>query len=289
MFSIWQTKRQLQLTATDRLRFIGFGIRHRRFGVEQIIPNIYNLSEHYSLIFNHDAVRVNIDGDITELPAHTLTLWDQSCRVFYGAPKQHWTLSWLQCRGEAIEQLLREHRTPLNFPVAFDGERLISHYWIPIFEECSEHLHPDVPVILNFIKGIFLEIDRSLRRSGDKDAKIPETFRSLRSYMEDHYTEKLTLDDLAARIHLAPVYFSRKFKEYFGIAPIDYVIALRLNDAALYLRNPDLTIQEVGEQVGYQDGLHFSKLFKRHFGSSPQLFRARLFKDNTGIGNIAEV
>ena len=81
-------------------------------------------------------------------------------------------------------------------------------------------------------------------------------------------------------MHLAPAYFSRKYKEYFGQSPIDFIIARRLHDAILSLQNPELSIREAAESAGYQDCFHFSKLFRRHFGMSPRQFRKRLQNGN---------
>lgn len=264
---------RLNADCPESLRFIGFGIRHLRLGMEQIIPNIYQEGEHDSLVFNHDPVKVSIDGAVTHFAANTLAVWDRSHRVIYGEPGRRWRLSWLQLCGREVDELLRTHEIPLNRPVHFDSERIINNYWKPLLEEFGEYIRLDLPLVRNHINGIFLEIRRALREDGCGEIRIPEIFRQIRNELDDTYTQEVTLTGLAARAHLAPAYFSRKFKEYFGLSPIDYVIALRLHDAALQLRNPELAIQEVAELAGYRDGFHFSRLFKRHFGVSPRTFR----------------
>ncbi len=258
---------------TIPLQFIGFGIRHSRRNVEQIIPNLHNDREHYSLVFNHEALQITIDGAPMQLPANTLVVWDRSRRVLYGEPGKQWRLSWLQLAGEKADALLEDHEIPLNTPVTFDSERIINNYWMPLLEESSEYIQLDLPLILHHISGILLEIRRARKHAEYNRLRIPESFLHIRNYMNDNYTKELTLTKLAARIHLAPIYFSRKFKEYFGLAPINYIIELRLHEAAILLRNSSLSIQQVAEQVGYKDSFHFSKLFKRHFGTAPQSFR----------------
>jgi AraC-like DNA-binding protein len=220
---------------------------------------------------------MNVDGKDKNLPANTLVIWEQSHRVLYGTPGSEWSISWLQFHGEEATRLLKDNKTPLNIPVTFNNERIIDHYLMPIFEDSCEYIKPDVEVILNFIRGILLEINRKLRNGqgngSSNERKIPMDFQKIRHFLDINYSRKITLDELAEKAHLASIYLSRKFKEYFGIAPIDYVITLRLNAATLYLQNPDLSIQEIAELVGYKDSFHFSKLFKRHMGISPQAFR----------------
>jgi YesN/AraC family two-component response regulator len=108
---------------------------------------------------------------------------------------------------------------------------------------------------------------------------VPESFLELKNYIEDHYKDKLTLAGLAGKIHLAPAYLSRRFKEYFGVSPLNYAILLRLNNAALCLRNPQLGIKEVAELSGYADSLYFSRLFKKHMGKSPEKYREKLYSE----------
>ena len=267
---------RLNANPDDRLRFVGFGIRHPRLGVEQIIPNLYNNTRHYSLVFNHEPVKVRIDGEEGILPGNTLVVWDQSHRVVYGETGLRWRLTWLQLQGEELNELLARNDTPLNQAYSFDNERIIEHYWLPICEEFSEYIRFDPALVLNYINGILLEINRIRRNDGSGAIRIPEAYRKIRNFLDSHYMEELTLTDLAGRMHLAPAYFSRKYKEYFGLSPIDYIILRRLHDAVLSLQNPELSIQEVAESAGYRDCFYFSKLFKRHFGMAPRLFRERL-------------
>ena len=231
-------------------------------------------------MFNHEPLKITIDGTASRLPGNTLVLYDQTHRVIYGERGRRWRLSFLQLAGEEFEALLAKRRTPLNHPYCFDSERIIEKYWIPLSEEFSEYIRLDLALVLNLIDGILLEIARVIRHGETSAIRIPEPYREIRAFLDSHYTEKLTLTGLAGQMHLAPAYFSRKYKEYFGQSPIDFIIARRLHDAILSLQNPELSIREAAESAGYQDCFHFSKLFKRHFGMSPRQFRKRLQNGN---------
>ncbi len=282
IFSSFPVSRELSNNSPADFKLVGFGIKHCRSGIEQIIPNIYNSGIHYSLIFNHEAVRVNIDGEDTELPPDTLILWDNiSCKAKYGETGKKWHLSWLQFSGNSCEHAMKEHDIQLNTPVFFNNERIIRTYWEPFYEELNTQSRPDSSLLVHFITGIFLELKRLMFPSDHKAALIPESFVVLKQYIEEHYLGNLSLTQLASRIHLAPAYLSRKFKEYFGVSPLNYVILLRLNNAALCLRNHQLSIKEVAELSGYSDSLYFSRIFKRYMGKSPEMYRKKLhFEQN---------
>ena len=86
--------------------------------------------------------------------------------------------------------------------------------------------------------------------------------------METAYYKNLRLKDLAEAAQMDEAHFSYKFNKVYHIRPIDYLIRLRLRKAAdLLLKGYSVT--EAAWNVGYQDPLYFSRLYKKHFGISP--------------------
>ena len=97
------------------------------------------------------------------------------------------------------------------------------------------------------------------------------------SYIEDHYSEKISLDQIAENMYLSPFYISRIFKGETGNTPIRHLINLRLEKAKELLESGyQGSIQEVAALVGYDDAYHFSKLFKKRYGVSPSQARRNL-------------
>ncbi|MDO4294378.1 MAG: AraC family transcriptional regulator [Eubacteriales bacterium] len=95
-------------------------------------------------------------------------------------------------------------------------------------------------------------------------------------YFEDHYEQKISLDQIACNMYLSPFYVSRIFKAETGDTPIHFLIDIRLSKARkLLLEKQELSIQEVAASVGYDDAYHFSKLFKKKYGVAPSAVRRR--------------
>lgn len=95
-------------------------------------------------------------------------------------------------------------------------------------------------------------------------------------YLEEHYREKISLDQIAANMYLSPYYISRIFKSETGDTPINYLISLRMEHARdLMDTHPEMSIQGVAAAVGYEDAYHFSKQFKKYFGLSPLYYKGR--------------
>lgn len=89
-------------------------------------------------------------------------------------------------------------------------------------------------------------------------------------YFEDHYAEKISLDQIADNMYLSTAYVSKIFKSETGNTPIRHLIDIRLERAKELLEKGwEGSIQEIAMEVGYDDAYHFSKLFKKRYGVSP--------------------
>lgn len=105
------------------------------------------------------------------------------------------------------------------------------------------------------------------------DQEKQQFVNDVQLYIENHYAEDLSLDNIAQEFHSNPSTLSRSFKDFFGDSPINYLIDYRLTKAKdSILANPEISIKEVAKSVGYEDSLYFSKLFKKRYGESPTFF-----------------
>lgn len=96
------------------------------------------------------------------------------------------------------------------------------------------------------------------------------------SYLQEHYSEKISLDQIAENMYLSPFYISKIFKSETGDAPIRHLINIRLEHAMELLEFGSYTsIKEIAEEVGYDDVYHFSKTFKKKYGISPSHVKRR--------------
>lgn len=92
-------------------------------------------------------------------------------------------------------------------------------------------------------------------------------------YMQQNLAHTITLDNIAQAAHLSVSFFSRKFKQDTGYAPIEYFNHLRIQQACQLLHFSKLRINEVGSKIGIDDPFYFSRLFKQQMGVSPATYR----------------
>lgn len=94
-----------------------------------------------------------------------------------------------------------------------------------------------------------------------------------KEYIETHWKEKISLEELAAMCHISVAHFRHTFINTFGIAPIQYRDSIRLLYAKDYLSQPEYNITEIAYKCGFNDFNYFSRFFKKHTGKSPREYK----------------
>ncbi len=101
-----------------------------------------------------------------------------------------------------------------------------------------------------------------------------ERIRPALNYIYFHYTEDISIPDLAALCSMSVYHFCRVFKTVVGHTAVSYINALRLNKATLLLTTTKLSVSEIAATVGFPDELYFSRRFKQEKGVAPTRYRA---------------
>lgn len=95
----------------------------------------------------------------------------------------------------------------------------------------------------------------------------------LKAYLQKHYSEEVSLDDLASYFELAPAYCSALVKEATGNNFSKLLLETRIKRAKELLVETDLRIYEISERIGYSDVKYFNRIFKRETGVTPIRYR----------------
>ena len=100
-------------------------------------------------------------------------------------------------------------------------------------------------------------------------------------FIQHHYEDNITLDDVAKEINMSYHYFSKFFKESTGKNFVDYLTDLRIEKSKELLKHSSISIKEICYKVGYSDPNYFSKIFKKNTGVTPTEYR-----ENKGLGEV---
>lgn len=117
--------------------------------------------------------------------------------------------------------------------------------------------------------GPFLQ-EMSLR----SDTQAKRAIDAAMLYLEQRYMQDVSLEQCAEYVGTNPFYLSKSFKLVAGTNFIDYLTELRMEKAKELLRESELKIQAIAEQVGYQHS-YFNRIFKKLEGVTPSHYRER--------------
>jgi transcriptional regulator GlxA family with amidase domain len=109
----------------------------------------------------------------------------------------------------------------------------------------------------------------NFRRSADGVVNRCQEWAALNYRTRSPVTTMIALSGLPARS------FMRRFSDAIGMTPLDYVHALRLEEAKQILETDNTPIEAIANEVGYEDPSFFSRLFRRKVGLTPALYRLR--------------
>ena len=95
----------------------------------------------------------------------------------------------------------------------------------------------------------------------------------VKSFLDEHYEEKLSLESVASHFFIDKHYLARLFKEQYGVTLVTYLQQVRITHAKRMLRFTDKSIEEIGLECGIGELNYFSRVFKKPEGVSPSEFR----------------
>lgn len=114
---------------------------------------------------------------------------------------------------------------------------------------------------------------RGEEHSAQEDDYHANIIQKVQEYVAHNYDRDISLEEIAGQIGMNPAYLSRYFKQRTGKTFMDYLSAVRVNQAIELLKNPSNRVYEIGELVGYKSLKHFYKIFKKHTSLTPSQYR----------------
>ena len=100
--------------------------------------------------------------------------------------------------------------------------------------------------------------------------------RDAMTFIQEQYTSKVTLNDIALHVHISTRELSRKFMKHLNITPMNYLLSVRLQKASKMLQDTEKSIGDIAFENGFSGGSHFTKIFKEHYKLTPIEYRNNL-------------
>lgn len=125
-----------------------------------------------------------------------------------------------------------------------------------------------------YVNGILkgIEEKKNQQLGGSKTAYV---VRKVHEYVQNHYSQSVTVEDMAAEIHFSANYIRTIFKEGTGQTILEYITNYRFERASELLKDPKYKVKEVSMQVGYENVSYFCSVFTKRYGVTPNEYRKK--------------
>ena len=197
-------------------------------------------------------------------------------QVYYYYAVDKTEVYWVHFTGWKVEEYLERYELPHDENVFYTG---VSPDYPWIYNQMIRELqlqrvnHEDM--ISLYMHHIFITINRYIKeRRETKNDTINDIERAAH-YFKDNYNKQISIEQYAAEHLMSVNWFIHNFKSVMKMSPMQYIISLRIAMAKGYLENSTKNIAEISNEVGYENALYFSRLFRKYTGMTPTEYRKK--------------
>ena len=192
---------------------------------------------------------------------------------YYGKDKTE--VYWIHFTGSDVKNILRKYGFPDNeriFPVgtSMEYERVFKRIIIEL-QRCQDNYEEMLTLLLRHLLIIF---QRELTREQVlKNEYLDHEMNTAVTYFNENYNRDINIEEYATSRGMSVSWFIRSFKKFTDSTPMQFIVALRVNNAQVLLETTNYSINEISKIVGYDNQLYFSRLFHKLKGFSPREYR----------------
>lgn len=217
-------------------------------------------------LFKHQGKDILLkSGDVIILPPHIKNHY-----FFY--PDNN--IIWIHFTGSSVEKILSDYSLEgyVKYSVS-DAEDFLWHAEKIIEEFQLKHvgyMNNCNACLLNILTLLKRKIDSRINSSSN--SFVPEITTVLED-MKVNFSENKDIGEFAKMCNLSTSRFAHLFAKTVGTSPYKYLLNLRIKQGKYLLMNTNLSVSDIAKSVGYDDPLHFSRIFKKYEGLSPTQFK----------------
>lgn len=213
--------------------------------------HMYNNEDcHYLSITFHPRIIYGYEGSIFH---HNYVTPLLTCEDLDSIPLLP-SVEWQRTILDFINKIsIYEKEQPLGFE--FYIQQMLSQTWCLIYQNTHTQIHTKTGPTTRS-----LDLDR---------------LRSILTFIQSHYAEKITLNDISAQINICNSECCRLFKKYMQQSLFDYLLYYRIEKSLPLLKENRLSITEIAEQTGFSTPGYFSRVFHNQMHCTPSQYRKR--------------
>ena len=169
--------------------------------------------------------------------------------------------------SDSVKMKYEDFVKPRNADISETMER-ISYF---ASKKGAEALRHSLPELLSKLSALILSL-----KPIDKVYADDTLLEKVKEYVKLHYNENVTVRDIAGALYMNPHYLGEYFKKHSGVSVKDYLLTLRMQKAFALLREGNMTVSQISDNIGFDTVQYFSTKFKSYYGISPAKYLEKL-------------
>lgn len=219
--------------------------------------------------------RLTYEGTAYELHRGDCAFID--CRKAYSHSTYEdlWSLQWSHFYASSLPAIYEKYKERGGRPVFHPSStEQITAILTELYKiaESADYIR-DMRINEKLSSLLTLLMEESWQPEGSDASKKRLELSNIKAFLDGHYAEKVSLNDLAEHFFINKSYLARIFKETYGTTINSYILAQRITKAKQYLRFTAMSVEEIGDAVGIHDVNYFSRSFRKVEGISPTEYR----------------
>ncbi len=218
---------------------------------------------------------LHYDDKDYELNAGSCVFIDTRKPYSHSTDDDLWNLSWVHFDGPTAANIYQKYNERGGQPAfeATDFEAYQDNFNYLYEITSSTSYTRDMEINTGLSSLLALLMADSWHPEGAPAGSKKTSMLEVKKYLDDNYSSKIALDELAKRFNVNKYYMTRIYKEQFGVSIMDYLTSVRITEAKNLLRFTELSAEEIGLKTGIGDVYYFSRVFKKIEGMNVREYR----------------
>ena len=206
--------------------------------------------------------------------------------TYYADQEDPWYYCWFGFQGNPADRIVESIGFSSQTPVlSFEGSSMVESKIKEMLDSKTLTLDGQLRRNAEMMQILSDMIIEGAQKAGNGRGLTSFSYSEYAvRYINNHFSEKIRIQDLANRIGISRSYLVKLVKQVTGMSPQEYLIEIRMRRASDLLGRSNDPIQSIAAECGYDDALAFSKVFKSKFGVNPSEYRMqhnKIFPERT--------
>ena len=215
------------------------------------------------------------NGNRTTVPQNSAIVFKKGTPQLYGADLCEFVNDWIHFElDESEEQAISALGVPFDTVIPLRDATEFSGFIKSIFlERYSQNFHKEAAMQRYFDLIFFKLSERINQQSPENEHRYYDRFCVLRNQIRLEPQVNWNIDAISKRMNLSRSYLQHLYKLFFGVSIVSDIQSSRMEYAKYLLTSTDMTVAGISRLCGYENDVHFMRLFKKAIGTTPSGFR----------------